>query len=517
MYLSFWADHFGDEIAVVDGERRRSWRELNADANRLVRALRAAGIGEGSGVGVMARNCYEWAVVMGAVERSGLVFVPINWHLSAEEVAYIAGDAELSVLFHDLESTDVAREAAELAHIALTICSDRVRPGEPSEFEQGLEGRDPSDVEDPIFGTRMAYTSGTTGHPKAVYRPREVQRDRAVQHAAAKESAVKVHYTPGAHRHLATGPLYHGGPGYQSLVAPLHAGVPIVLMRSWDSREFLRLVEEHRITHAHMAPIMFRRLLRLDVDERRSADLSSLVQLRHGGAPCPVQEKQAMLDWLGPVIDEYYGSTEGAVVSIAAADWIEHPGSVGRAAPGQIKILDDDGNEVPPLSVGTIHVRATGNLRFEYRGAPDKTRAAHRGDYYTVGDVGYLDNHDWLYLTDRSVDLILSGGVNIYPAEIEAVLAGHPAVRDCAVVGVPDAEWGEQAWAAIEPLDPDVDWAGLEAELRARCLDRLARFKCPRRFILERDLPREDSGKLFKRRLRDRYRAELASGSEATC
>ncbi len=516
MYIAYWAQLLPDHPAVVDGDRTVSFHALNAAANQLVRALRAEGAPDGAVVGVMARNCLGWAVIMAAVERAGMCFVPINWHLAADEVAYIADDSGMAYLFHDIESTDVAHEVAARTGLRRTWCVDRPTADGTSELDALLMPHDGADITDPSFGTRMAYTSGTTGRPKAVQRSGADQRERAMEYAALGRHPVDVTYVPGHDIHLATGPLYHAGPGFQSLVVPLHAGVTVVMMRTWDNEQFLTLVERHRVTHAHMAPIMFHRLLRLPESERRRYDLSSLVQLRHGGAACPVPVKQAMIDWVGPVVDEYYGSTEGAVVNVTAEEWLRKPGTVGHVdPPGRVIIVGDDGEEVGTGVVGTIYTRARPGQRFEYRGDPAKTAAAFRGDHYTVGDVGYLDDDGYLFLTDRSVDLIVSGGVNIYPAEIEAVLGDHPGVRDAAVVGVPNEEWGEEVWAAIQPADPDADFELLEQALRELCHERMARFKCPRRFVLEPELPREDSGKLFKRHLRDRYRAAVSAGDPA--
>lgn len=512
MQLAYWAEKLPDHPAIIDRDRTVTYAELNAACNRLVRALRAAGLVPGDTVAIMSRNCLEWGVVLGATSRGGFRYVPVNWHLGSDEVGYILDDCAATAVFHDVESTDVIAAARATAPgVELAVCVDPV--GDERPFDALLADHDGTNIADPTFGSRMVYTSGTTGYPKGVHRSVESQRHRAMEVAREGRFAVNVSYTAAIHRHLANGPFYHSGPGAQSLVIPLNAGVTVVMMRRWDNEEFLRLSQEHRATHTHVAPIVFQRLLAMPEEERTRYDLSSYIQVRHGGAPCPVHVKQKMIDWLGPVVDEYYGSTEGSGTNVDARTWLSRPGTVGQVNPrDHIKILGPDGEELPPGEVGTIYVKS--GQRFEYLGAEEKTEAAFRGDYFTVNDVGYVDADGFLYLTDRSVDLIISGGVNIYPAEIEAVLAEHPAVRDVAVVGVPNEEWGEEIWAGVELEDPASDRDALEAELRQLCLDRIAKFKCPRTFRWEDALPREESGKLFKRRLRDEYRA-IAGGSHS--
>ncbi|MDH3706273.1 MAG: AMP-binding protein, partial [Acidimicrobiia bacterium] len=275
------------------------------------------------------------------------------------------------------------------------------------------------------------------------------------------------------------------------------------------------LIAEHRVTHSHMVPTMFHRLLSLPDDHRRQADLSSLRYVWHGAAPCPVPVKQAIIDWWGPVLLEYYAATEGTGTWVASEEWLTRPGTVGRMpADGHIRVLDDDGNDLPPGETGTIYLRSAEGGRFEYFNDPDKTARSFRDDYFTLGDVGYLDADDYLYLTDRSADLIISGGVNIYPAEVEAELLGHPAVGDVAVIGVPDADWGESVLAVIEPRADIVADERLADELVAHCRDRLARYKCPRAIEFVDVLPRADNGKLYKRRLRDEYRHRFETGGD---
>lgn len=509
MQFSYWAHHLADHPAIIDGDRILTYTDLNARSNQLVRALRNKGLQPDDTVAVMSRNCLEWGIILGATARGGYRYVPINWHLSAKEVAYILNDSEAKVVFHDIESSDVIDEARQsVPDLVLATCVDQSGEQSSSAFDELIAGESGADIPDPIFGTRMAYTSGTTGSPKGVYRPREYQRERAVELAKVGGFAVKVHYDPGLNRHLAAGPFYHSGPGAQSLVIPLNSGTTVIVMRSWDNEEFLRLIDKYKVTHTHVAPIIFQRLLKLPIEIRERYDLSSLIQLRHGGAPCPIPTKQAMIEWVGPVLDEYYGATEGSGTNVDSYTWLERPGTVGKVNPPEhIKIVGPEGQTLPAGEVGRIYIQTSGPTRFEYMGDKEKTASAYLGDYFTVNDVGYIDADGYLFLTDRSVDLIISGGVNIYPAEVEAVLGEHPMVGDVAVVGVPNDEWGEEVWAAIELTDPSANVENLEMELRKLCIDRLAKFKCPRVFRFEDQIPREDSGKLFKRKLRDQYRS----------
>jgi long-chain acyl-CoA synthetase len=290
------------------------------------------------------------------------------------------------------------------------------------------------------------------------------------------------------------------------MAVPISQGVGTVLMDKWDAAEALRLIETHRVTHTHMVPTMFHRMLRLPEEVRRGADISSMQYIAHGAAPCTVAIKKAMLDWFGPILWEYYAATEGGGASVSPEQWLKKPGTVGKPiTDDHVQIMDDEGSACPPYQPGTIYLKVLEDSDFQYFNAPAKTEAAHRGTHFTVGDVGYLDEDGFLFLTDRSADLIVRGGVNIYPAEAEAVLLQHPAVRDAAVVGVPSPEWGEEVKGVVEHVadEPPPD---LERELLDFCRARLARFKCPRSIDIVDKLPRSDNGKLYKRRLRELYR-----------
>jgi long-chain acyl-CoA synthetase len=501
MVLAYWAGEQPGTLAIASQQGDRTFADLNANANRLARALRERGLAAGDGLALMVSNRPEFAEVLAAAQRSGLRTTPVNWHLTAEEAAYIVGDCQARVFVADARFGEVAAGAAAQsagASVRLAVGGDIA--GFES-YDAAIAPHDASDIDDPVLGRSMLYTSGTTGRPKGVHRA-ETPPTSAIGRA--------FRYRPGESRHLCTGPLYHAAPLAFSLAGPLNAGVGVVLMDRWSPEETLRLIEDEGITHAHMVPTMFHRLLSLPDEVRAAADTSSLRMVIHGAAPCPVSVKRAIIEWWGPVLLEYYAATEGSGTFVTSADWLQRPGTVGKPAdPDHIRIYDPVGDDepLPPRTVGTVYLRAPRVGRFDYFGDKAKTESSYRGDYFTLGDVGYLDEDGYLFLTDRSADLIISGGVNVYPAEVEAELLGHPAVGDAAVIGVPDPEWGESVLAVVELRQGIEPGEHLAAELIEHCRANLARFKCPRRVDFVDELPRTDSGKLYKRRLRDQYRA----------
>ena len=504
MRLAHWAQVQPEVLAVQSQQGDRTFGELNASSNRLARALRARGLREGDAVAIVCSNRPEFAEVVHACLRAGLRYTPVNWHLTPDEVAYIVSDCQAKALFGDTRFAELMEKAAALspnATVRLAIGGEI--PGFES-YDAAVAEQDGSDIPDPKAGFRMLYTSGTTGRPKGVVRPLNYSTGLTGLTSAPQ-------YGPGKGQlNLCAGPMHHGGPLVYSMVVPISQGVGTVLMDRWDAAEALRMIEKHRITHTHMVPTMFHRLLRLPEEVRRDADISSMQYIAHGAAPCTVAIKRAMIDWFGPILFEYYAATEGGGASVSPEQWLKKPGTVGKPiTDDHVQILDDEGNTCPPYRPGTIYLKVLEGSDFEYFNDPAKTASAHRGAYFTVGDVGYLDDDGFLFLTDRSADLIVRGGVNIYPAEAEAVLLQHPAVRDVAVVGVPSAEWGEEVKGVVEHGSDEPAPPELAQELIEFCRARLAGFKCPQSIDIVDELPRSDNGKLYKRRLRERYRGGI--------
>jgi long-chain acyl-CoA synthetase len=354
-----------------------------------------------------------------------------------------------------------------------------------------------------VAGQFMQYTSGTTGRPKAVQRDLP-QFDPETLVGLQSANLLRYNIEPGGDAvHLVTSPMYHMAP-LSFAYFSAHFEHTVVLMDKWDAERALQLIEQHKVTDTTMVPTQLHRLMQLPEDVRNSYDVSSLRQVIHAAAPCPIELKRRLFEWLGPVIYEFYGATEGGGTIAKPDDWLAHPGTVGTPWPGaDVKVLDDDGNEVPPGTVGTVYLKLMGD--FGYKGDPDKTAANRHGDYFTVGDMGELDEDGFLYLRDRKIDMIISGGVNIYPAEVEAALLSHPGVGDAAVFGIPHEEWGEEVKAVVEPAPGYVASAPLADELLAHCQSVLAKYKCPRSIDFTDAMPRDPNGKLYKRRLRDPY------------
>ncbi len=512
MTLARFARDAPDRPALLSAAGDRTFGELNARANQLARALRRRGVGEGDGVALLCRNRPEWIEVLAATTRAGLRLTPINWHLTGGEAGYIVGDCEAKVLIADARVGPVATEAAAEAPGATVRL---VIGGELEGFESydaALAAEDDTDIDDAIAGSTMQYTSGTTGRPKGVFRPAAAVANRRAeaQTAAAANSAQAsiAGYVPGESVHLCTGPAYHAAPLAFSISGPLNAGVTVVLMDGWDPEETLRLIQEHRVSHSHMVPTMFHRLIALSDETKQKYDVSTLKFIIHGAAPCPVPVKQALIDWIGPVVYEYYAATEGMGTLVGSADWLKKPGTVGRSfVPDGIRIYDDEGKQLGADEIGTVYLKAPATARFEYFKDASKTSSAYHPDgYFTLGDVGYLDEDGYLFLTDRSANLIISGGVNIYPAEVDAVLLTHPAVADVATIGVPNPEWGEEVKAVVELKREVGPSPALVEELIAFTRERLSHYKCPKTVDFVDSLPREDTGKIYKRLLRDRYR-----------
>jgi acyl-CoA synthetase (AMP-forming)/AMP-acid ligase II len=477
-----------------------TYGELERRTRRLAGLLRARGLGFGDSVAVMLPNVSAFLEVFWACHRVGLYFVPVNWHLQPDEVSYIVDNCGARALFAHGEFAEVAALAAESC------------PGLGARFALGgpiaLGAIDPdAPLGEELEGSYMLYSSGTTGRPKGVKRPLVRMRAGQPEVAAAAQALIGMFGIGPDDRYLCPAPLYHAAPvGFTSSV--LRIGGSVVVMARFDAERALQLIEQHRVTTSQWVPTHFKRLLELPEETRKRYDLSSLRVAVHAAAPCPVPIKEAMIRWWGDAIVEYYAGSEGGGTKISAREWLEHKGSVGRHFTGdKIWILDDDGHEVPAGTDGLIYfdTATTRAGSFEYHGDAAKTASVFRGTLYTLGDVGHLDADGYLYLTDRQSHMIISGGVNIYPQEIENQLIAHPKVYDAAVIGVPDEDMGEQVKAVVVPADGATPGPALERELIEHCRASIAHYKCPRSVDFVAELPRTPAGKLRKGVLRARY------------
>jgi long-chain acyl-CoA synthetase len=485
--------------AVVDPSGREiSYGELAAKADGYGRGLQQLGLVVGDCITVMLPNSIELVALYFAAMECGLYIVPINWHLTGHEIAYIVEDSESKVFVgHERFAGAAAVAAAALPQPA------RFAVGEVAGFrpltELAAGGGRPVDR---TQGAPMVYTSGTTGKPKGVKRPLTGADPDEVPLASSGFFAIFGMRPFDDNVHICGSPLYHTAV-LNFVGISIQLGHTAVLMERFDAEEMLRLIDRYGVTQSHMVPAQFHRLLALPEEVRAKYDVSSLRTMIHGAAPCPAEVKRAMLAWWGPVVIEYYAATEGGGTSITAEEWLQKPGSVGKAWPySVVKILDDAGDELPAGQIGLVYMRM-GQSNFNYHKSEDKTRASRVGDLFTVGDIGYLDEDGYLYLCDRKSDLIISGGVNIYPAEIESELVMHPQVADVAVFGVPDEEWGEAVKAVIQPAPGTDPSDELTAEILGFARERLAKYKLPKHVAYLQELPRDDNGKLYKRKLRD--------------
>ena len=482
-------------LALDDFSRTRSWSELIDRATRIGHLMRdELGVMAGEHVSMLMGNRVEFPELILASVLSGVFITPVNWHLKPDEVGYIVDDSASKALFADPEFAPTADAATDQP--VLVVGED---------FDKAVA--DASDEPWPLDGPAgggMLYTSGTTGRPKGVRRRTGTVEASLKASAAPGELLGLNHPEP----HLVTGPLYHSGPLGLGNIS-LHNGAPWLIMRKWDPSETLRLITERGVSTSHMVPIMFVRLLRLPDEERAAFDPSPLKTIVHGAAPISPLVKSQMIEWWGPVLLEYWGSTEGGIFTLVGSkDWLTKPGTVGKPVPTyEVFAVDDDRNPLPSGTSGTLYTR---NLLtkevFEYHQAPEKTAGAYlEPGTFTMGDVGWVDDDGYVYLNDRAADMIISGGVNIYPIEIEQVLIEHPAVRDVAVFGIPDEEWGEQVKAAVELVDGEEPGPDLERDIITFGRERLANFKVPKSIDFEDQLPRHPTGKLYKRLLRDKY------------
>ncbi len=501
MHVAMHARRTPDRPAIISPAGTLAWKDFNAQANQLVRALRKRGLKSGDGVALLAHNGPEFAVTWAATQRAGLRLTAVNWHQSPELVAYVVDNSDARALIASGRFVAGATEAVRksdklLARIAFAGVIEGF-----GDWTSTLAAESGEDIPDGEPGSTMLYTSGTTGRPKGVYR-----RTRPVVSQLTAVCNETAQWNPASDISLVTGPLYHAAPLGINFVIPINAGVTTLLMDKWDAEETLRLIQQYKATHTHVVPTMMHRMLQLPEETRRKYDVSSMRWMIHGAAPCPVHVKKAMMEWFGPVLYEYYSSTEGGGVFVGPHDWLRKPGTVGKPVPGvEIKLLDADGNPVEPGQEGLIYVKAPATGRFEYYKEPGKTDASYRGDWFTLGDMGRLDEDGDLFLTGRTAELIISGGVNIYPVEIDEVLIRHPLIADAAVVGVPNEDWGEEIKAVVE-LKPGVAPSPETTQsILDFARDRLPGFQRPRTIDYVGTLPRNAAGKVLRAQVRAPY------------
>jgi long-chain acyl-CoA synthetase len=498
MTTAVWAQEQPDKAAVIDPDGgTRTFAEVNRNANRIVRLLRAAGLKAGDAVALAMSNRGEFIEIQAATLRGGFRITPINWHLTTDEIPYILNDCEAKALFGEARIAACGPAAAQAPELKLKIAVGGAIDGFQG-YEAALAALDGHDIDGPVLGNQMLYTSGTTGRPKGVFRSTPVVTPHAMYALRGyDERSVQ----------LCAGPAYHAAPLAFDVRAAMGAGATLVFLDKWDSEHTLRTIAERRVTHMHLVPIMFQRLLALPAEVKARYDVSSVKYIIHGAAPCPPEVKFAMIEWFGPILNEYYaGSEGGAGFMISSEEWLRKPGSVGKK-PELLgsKILDESGQECPPNVSGTIYHQLPPGGGFTYYKDEKKTQASRVGDYFTMGDMGYFDEDGYLFLTGRSAETIISGGVNIYPQEIDNELIKHEAVADSATVGVPHDEWGEQVKAVIL-LKPGYEPSDLLAqEILAFARDSLPSFKVPRSLDFVTSLPRSEAGKIQRGKVRAPY------------
>jgi long-chain acyl-CoA synthetase len=487
-------------VVVADGETV-TYGQLYANSRRVAGLLYEAGLRPGDGVALILPNRPEFFEITWGCQLSGLYYSAVNTHFTADEVAYVVDDCEAKAVFVDESMAELAAHLLEAnSGVEVHISVGATLPGFTSYRHAVSSAGDAPPVCD---GTEMLYSSGTTGRPKAVRRPLPTDGEGSWAQKVLEYSLGQRYNMTASSVYLSPAPLYHAA-GINYTMAVHRVGAASVLMRKFDAEAVLRLIETHRVTHAQFVPTMFVRMLKLPETVRDSYDVSSLQCVIHAAAPCPVDVKYKMMEWFGPIIHEYYGGTEGfAGTGIGPEEWLAHPGSVGKPIT-PVHVLDEDGVEVPVGASGELFFE--GGPAFEYFKDPAKTAAVSndRG-WRSLGDMGFLDEDGYLYLTDRSTFMIVSGGVNIYPQEAENLLVMHPKLVDAAVFGVPNDEFGEEVKAVVQPIEADEAGPALEAELIDYCRAHLATYKCPRSIEFDRQLPRDPNGKLYKRRIRDRY------------
>ncbi|MDC0052969.1 AMP-binding protein [Gammaproteobacteria bacterium] len=484
-----------------------SYKEFEARSNRLAHYLQSQGLVAGDHYSMFMENNEYYLEICGAGERSGLFYTCINSYLTPSEAAYIINNSESKVLFVSPAKLEVAVEAlAECPNIEIVLVVDSDSSSLPEgmvSYSQAIEALPSIPIDKQLLGHSMLYSSGTTGRPKGIIRPLSGQAPDSVLPVFQFLEGILGYRDDMVY--LSPAPLYHSAP-QAAINLAIRRGATVVIMERFDPVEYLRLVEHYQVSHSQLVPTMFSRMLKLSDEERQQYDLSSMEFAVHAAAPCPEIIKRQMIDWWGPIIHEYYGATEGLGFAVCDShEWLAHPGTVGKVVAGELSVLDDEMNPSPKGEPGTLWF-ANGS-EFRYFNDPEKTAEATSpsGEMTTVGDVGYVDEDGFLFLTDRKAFMIISGGVNIYPQESEDLLISHPKVADAAVFGVPNADFGEEVKAVIQPIDGITGDQSLTEELLQYLGKHLSRQKVPRSIDYQLELPRLPTGKLYKRALRDSY------------
>ena len=509
------AQQRGEVAALIDEFREVTWSQLDERVNRLVNGLRALGLKTGDTVAVIVGNHCEFFELAMACAHGGWTYVPVNWHWVADELAYVFADADARAVFVDERFADACTAALrddrgrDVNHvIGIRCASDTSIATDPRfhAYEDVISGASSAEPADQMLGGPMFYTSGTTGRPKGV-------RGMLSGGSSMTPDIMKLvaagfsNFLPIPGRTMLCGPFYHSAQWAFSYL-PMIGGSSVVMQHKFDSASMLALIDLHGCTNVHLVPTQMKRMLDLSDDVKTGFRGDSLVTVWHGAAPCPPAVKRGLIDWMGPKITEYYGSTEGSIIStITSAEWLAKGGSVGKPLETvEVIVVDDDQQRVPPGSEGTLYFRNKMGTDFTYHNDEGKTAAAHlEPGVFTTGDVGYLDADGYLWLSDRKIDMIISGGVNIYPAEIEGVLAVHPAVEDVAVIGVPDEEFGESVKALVQVKEGVLADDSLASSLVAHCRELLAGYKAPRSVDFVGHIPRTGTGKIQKAPLRAPY------------
>jgi long-chain acyl-CoA synthetase len=487
-------------LIVVDGDTV-SYGELYARSQRVAALLHAAGLRRGDGVALVLPNRPEFLEITWGCQLSGLYYSAVNTHFTPDEVGYVVDDSEATAVFIDASMAGLGSRILEANRgVDVHVVVGGGLPGwRPYEDALGAAG----DAPEPSDGSEMLYSSGTTGKPKAVRRPLPDDGKGSWAQKVLEYSLTQRYGMTESSVYLSPAPLYHAA-GVNYAMAVHRVGAASIVMPKFDAETVLRVIETHRVTHAQFVPTMFVRMLKLPDAVRESYDVSSLECVVHAAAPCPVDVKHRMMKWFGPIIHEYYGGTEGfGGTTIGPKEWLAHPGSVGKPWT-PVHVIGEDGAELPVGESGELYFE--GGPAFEYFKDSNKTASVSNDQgWRSLGDMGYVDDDGYIYLTDRSTFMIVSGGVNIYPQEAENLLVMHPKLVDAAVFGVPNEEFGEEVKAVVQPADGVAAGAELEAQLIAYCRTHLATYKCPRTVEFDPELPRDPNGKLYKRRIRERY------------